>query len=264
MRKIALLAITILLLTALSACEQARPKDPLEVISNKFFQHCKMVQWDDAYGMLSADSQKYYKKEKFVEDASMFIKPKVDSLYITRIEKHKLDALVFTEFKPKSSWETYNTMESAKVKVNYVYRDGKWKVHYPEIVSKGQEEEQIESERKARSDKWNKAIKFNKFNVENKITDDGPKLVFTGEWENVGEEAVEMAMVKVQFFDGNDKEVYAVVVVPQYLSRHDPDRKPFAPKEKREFVETISSRIPDTWSGKVKYFIWDAGKMPGK
>lgn|GEM_PF-5073459 len=264
MRKIALWAIMMFLFTVLAACEKAptRAKDPLEVISENYFQLCKTDKWDEAYAMLSADSLKYYPKETFIEDQKMYIKPKVDSLFITKIEKHKLDATVFTEFKPGSSWETYNSLDGAKVKVGYIYADGQWKIHFPDIVTKGIEQETLENERKARADKWTPFIKFLSFNVESKITEEGPKLVFTGEYENTGKEAVDMIMLKVQFFDPDEKEVYSVLLVPQYLSKRNADRKPFGPGEKRPFTETILSEIPDNWSGKINYFIWDAGPMP--
>ena len=153
MRKTAFLAIMMLLISILAACEKAptRAKDPLEVLSDNYFQLCKTDKWDDAYAMLSADSQKYYPKETFIEDQKMYIKPKVDSMFITKIEKHKLDAVVFTEFKQGTSWEPYNTLESAKVKVNYVYADGQWKIHFPDIVTKGIEQETLDNERKARA-----------------------------------------------------------------------------------------------------------------
>jgi len=71
-----------------------------------------------------------------------------------------------------------------------------------------------------------------------------------------------MIMLKVQFFNPDDKEVYSVILVPQYLSKRNADRKPFGPGEKRQFTETILSEIPDDWSGKINYIIWDAGPMP--
>ncbi|RJO67369.1 MAG: hypothetical protein C4523_09580 [Myxococcales bacterium] len=246
-------------------CEEkvSKPKtlDPLEARTYEYLTLIKAKSWDAAYAMLSAETQKYYPKEKFVEDATGFILPKVDALYVTKIEKHKLDALVFTEFKPKTEWATYNTMEEAKVKLNYLYKDGKWLVHYPDIVTQGAEDEEKEKVRLARVAEWKPNLLFHDFKVENKITDEGPMLVFNGEVENTSDKPVEMVMAMVDFFDANNQKIYNVVVVPVYISAWE-KKTALGPKSKTPFIQSISSEIPDSWSGKFEYYLFDAGDMP--
>ncbi len=264
MKRSILFLTLVFFVVGLFACSEGskpKTKDPLEALTYQYLQTVKVKDWDKAYAMFSEETRKYYPQKTYIEDATTHVLPKVDSVYVTRIEKHKLDAVVETKFKPKSSWATYNTMESALIKLNFVYQNGNWYIHEPEIVSKGMEEEAKQAERKARVDKWGKMIKLNNFSVENKITDEGPMLVFHGEVENVGDEAVEMVMVMVDFFDGKGNKVYNVIVVPVYVSPRQ-EMSALAPKSKKDFQQTLSSEIPDTWSGKVDYYVHDAGPMP--
>ncbi len=265
MRNASILAVLaiILLISACSESEQARTKDPLEALTYEYVDYIRTKDWDKAYAMLSVDTQKYYKKDKFIEYAKSFILPKVDAIYVTKIEKRKLDADITTAFKPKSSWATYNTMKSALVNLFVQYKDGKWYIHYKDIVDKAIEEEKIENDRKARVAKWSPHIKFLDFKIENTITEEGPMLVFNGEMENTAEELLEMAMVMVEFLGAKGEKVYSVVVVPVYISAYE-EKAGLKGKSKMKVQSTISSQIPDTWVGKINYRLWDAGKMPQK
>ncbi len=266
MRRFGLTAMMLALWLAFSGCEEkvSKPKtqDPLEALTYEYLTVIKAKDWDKAFGMLSADTQKYYDKKEFTEWATTFILPKVDAVYVTKITKHKLDAEIKTEFKPQSSWATYNTMEQAKVNLNVVFKDGKWWIHYADIVAKGMEKEQWEKERQERVAKWEPFLKFHDFRVENKITDNGPMLVVDGKLENTGDETVEMVQTMVKFFGPKGETVYSVVVVPIYVSKWDETKKALGPKETREFTESISSEIPDTWVGKFERVLYDAGNMP--
>jgi hypothetical protein len=265
MRQISLLLCLMIAVVVLAGCEQesAQTKDPLETLTYQYLDKVKNKDWDGAYAMLSDETQKYYPKEQFTEYLQEFVLPKVDALYVTRIEKHKLDASIETSFKPKSSWATYNTVESAKVKLEVVYKDGNWLITFPDIIAKGQEKEEKEKARQERVAKWEPLLKFNTFTVENKITDEGPMLVFNGEIENTGEETCEMLMVMVDFFDGKGEKVFNIVVVPIYISPYE-KKDGLQAKEKEVFQSSISSEIPDTWSGQIKYRVFDAGDMPQK
>ena len=242
---------------------KAKTDDPLEAKTYEFLGKIKLKDWDTTYGMLSDDTKKYYPKEDFIAWAKEFLVPKVDYVYVTKIEKHKLDATIFTKFKPNTTWSNYNSMESAKIKLEYVYKGGKWLIHMSDIVMKGMEKEAKEQERMVRVAEWKPHLKISKFKVENKITDEGPMLVFHGEMENTGTKAVEMVMVMANFFDGNDKKVYNVVFVPVYISEWE-KREALGPQKKQVFQQSISSAIPDTWSGKVTHELFDAGDMPQK
>lgn len=265
MRRIA--AMTILLAILVFACssEVSTPKttDPLEVMFYDYLKLIKEGNYKGAYDMFSADTKEFYPLEEYTEYAKSFILPKVNDVYVTKIEKRKLDATVFSEFKPKSSWATYNTMESAKVKLDFVYQNGRWWIHYTDKVNEGKEKKALEDARLARVNEWKPQVKFNEFKVENKITDEGPTLVFTGEVENLSDKPCEMIMVMVEFFNHKSEKVFQIILVPVYISKYE-GKEGLKPKSKLKFESSILSEIPDSWTGKINYYIWDAGKMPAK
>ncbi len=266
MRQTAICLFLIVIFALATACsENAKPKtkDPLEALTYDYLNLIKQKKWDEAYAIHAAETRKYFPEKEFIAYAEDFISPKVDAIYVTRIEKRKLDATVETAFKPKSNWATYNSLESAKLKLEYVYQDGKWWISRPEIVVKGAEEEAKNNARQERVNKWKPHLKFSDFRVENKITDEGPTLVFHGELENTTQEPLEMAMVKVDFFDGKGSKVFHIVFVPIYVSEWQ-KKEALKPGEKRTFMESVSSEIPDDWSGKIDYYLFDAGEMPNK
>ena len=204
MRNTTLVVVLVILSLAAACSDTTKPKtkDPLESLAYEYIGFVKAKNFDGAYNMLSNETRRYYPKEEFIEYATSFILPKVDAVYVTRLEKRKLDATVFTEFKPRSSWATYNTMEQAKIKLFVVYKEGKWLIHMTDIVEKAREKEEREKERLARVAEWKPHLEFHEFRVENQITDEGPMLVFHGEIENKSEKLCEMVMVMIDFYDG--------------------------------------------------------------
>ena len=266
-RTIFILAVALAALWVLACSESIRKpqtRDPLEALTYDYLNKVKMKKWDDSYNMMSADTRKYFDKKAFVEWATTFIAPKVDYVYVTRIEKRKLDATVYTKFMKKTKWESYNSLEEAKIKLSFVYKDGKWWVHRGDIVEEGREKEEKEKARLARVAEWKPHLKFHDFKVESKITADGPLLVFDGEIENTSDKIVEMVMVMVDFFDAKGVKVFDIVVVPIYISKWEKDKGALGPKSKTTFQSSISSEIPDTWAGKIDYYVYDAGDMPAK
>lgn len=269
MKKAALIFSIIMFAVIAFGCDESKiamkPKteDPLEAMTYDYLNNVKAGNWDGAFGMMSEETRKYYPKEEYVAWAKDFILPKVDFVYVTKIEKRKLDAIVLTKFKPQTTWTTYNTLEQAKIKLEYIFRDGKWWIHMSDIVQKGREEEARREARLGRVAEWKSKLLISNFRVENRITDEGPMLVFNGDVENKGDKAVEMVMVKVDFFDGQGKKMYDVVVVPIYISEWE-KKTALRSMKKTPFQQTISSEIPDTWTGEIKYELHDAGDMPQK
>ena len=265
MRNTTLVVVLVILSLAAACSDTTKPKtkDPLESLAYEYIGFVKAKNFDGAYNMLSNETRRYYPKEEFIEYATSFILPKVDAVYVTRLEKRKLDATVFTEFKPRSSWATYNTMEQAKIKLFVVYKEGKWLIHMTDIVEKAREKEEREKERLARVAEWKPHLEFHEFRVENQITDDGPMLVFHGEIENKSEKLCEMVMVMIDFYDGKGAKVFNIVVVPVYISTYE-KMEGLKPKGKLPVQSSISSEIPEAWSGRIEYSLWDAGVMPNK
>lgn len=266
MRRMSWIVLTLVFALGLAACEKAddaasQTRDPLETLTYRYLNLVKSKDWDGAYGMLSEETRKYYPKDQFIEYATDFVLPKADEVYVTKIEKRKLDASIETSFKPKSSWATYNTVEGLKIKLEVVYQDGAWFITFPDIIAKGQEREEKENARLERVATWQPRLVFHSFSVENKITDEGPMLVFNGEIENTSDETCEMVMVMVDFLDGRGEKVYNVVVVPVYISAFE-KKEGLKAKTRLKVQSSISSEIPDTWVGEIRYQIYDAGDMP--
>jgi len=265
MRRIATMIVLLLVLVMGCSNEVSAPKttDPLEVMFYDYLKHVKQGNYDAAYALFSKETKQFYPMEEYVNYAKTHILPKVNDVYVTKIEKHKLDATVFSEFKPKSSWATYNSMESAKIKLEFVYQNGKWWIHYTDKVNEGQEKKAVEEARIARVNEWKPNLKFLEFRVENKITDEGPTLVFHGELENLSDKLCEMVMVMVEFQNHKAEKVFQIILVPIYISKYE-EKEGLKAKTKLKFESSISSEIPDTWTGKINYYVWDAGDMPAK
>ncbi len=252
--------LAVMAVSMLVACDKVnRTKDPLEVETEAYLELIKQKKWDEAYARYTDETRKYWTKEEFVKSEEERVTPYLGDILIKRIEKHKLDATIFTEFISRN--RHLNSLEEAKIKLQYKYENGKWWLDRPDLVQKGKDKERQEQERKDRVEKYGKPLKIEEFKVRTEMMDEGPTFVFSGKITNTGTETAEMVMIMVEFFNDKKEKIYSVVVVPIYISPPE-GKEALKPKQTQKYQISILSEIGDDWDGSINYYVYDAGPMP--